>query len=50
MAANGGEVVISEAVDRLVQLEVTVSREFETKVKGIQSPVPLFVVKNLAPL
>jgi class 3 adenylate cyclase len=47
--ARGGEVVISEAVYRLVQSEVKISREFEARLKGIQKPVPLFVVENLTP-
>jgi adenylate cyclase len=42
--ARGGEVVISEAVYRLVQPQVTVSRQFEARLKGIQDPVALYVV------
>jgi adenylate cyclase len=42
--ARGGEVVISEAVYRLVQPEVTVSRQFEARLKGIQGPVALYAV------
>ena len=42
--ARGGEVVISEAVYHLVQPEVTITREFEARLKGIQEPVTLYVV------
>jgi adenylate cyclase len=42
--ARGGEVVISEAVYRLVQSEVTVSRQFEARLKGIQDPIALYAM------
>jgi adenylate cyclase len=45
--ARGGEVVISEAVYRLVQSEVMVSRVIETRLKGIQEPVTLYAVGQL---
>jgi adenylate cyclase len=42
--ARGGEVVVSQAVYRLVQPEVTISREFEVRLKGIQDPVTLYAM------
>jgi adenylate cyclase len=45
--ARGGEVVISEAVYRLVQSEVTISRVIETQLKGIQEPFTLYAVGQL---
>jgi class 3 adenylate cyclase len=45
--ARGGEVVISATVYRLVQAEVTITREFEVRLKGIQEPVTLCVVDKL---
>jgi class 3 adenylate cyclase len=45
--ARGGEVVISAAVYQLVQAEVTITREFEVRLKGIQEPVTLCVVDKL---
>jgi adenylate cyclase len=48
--ARGGEVVVSEAVYRLIQPEVRIPREFEVRLKGIQAPVTLYVVvKRPAP-
>ena len=46
--ARGGEVVVSPAVYQLVQPEVRITREFEVRLKGIQEPVVLYVVKGLA--
>jgi len=46
--ARGGEVVVSEAVHRLIQAEVTITREFEAHLKGIQDPVNLYAVGQLA--
>ena len=45
--ARGGEVVISDAALRLGQRVVAVSREFETRLKGIHDPMPLYVVEGL---
>lgn len=45
--ARGGEVVVSEAVRRQVDPFLTVQREFETRLKGIQEPVTLYVVAAL---
>jgi adenylate cyclase len=45
--ARGGEVVISEAVYRLVKPEVTVTREFEARLKGIQEPVAMYAVGQI---
>jgi len=42
--ARGGEVVISQAVYRLVQPEVRITREFEVRLKGIKEPVTLYAV------
>jgi class 3 adenylate cyclase len=42
--ARGGEVVISQAVYRLVQPEVRVIREFEVRLKGIKEPATLYAV------
>ena len=42
--ARGGEVVVSQAVYRLVQPEVRITREFEVRLKGIQDPVTLYAV------
>jgi adenylate cyclase len=47
--ARGGEVVISQAVHRLVQPEVRITREFEVRLKGIKEPVTLCAVANLTP-
>ncbi len=46
--ARGGEVVISEEVYRMVQSKVTVSRVIETRLKGIQGPVTLYAIGQLA--
>ena len=45
--ARGGEVVVSQAVYRLVQPEVRITREFEVRLKGIKEPVTLCVVDRL---
>jgi class 3 adenylate cyclase len=45
--ARGGEVVVSEAVRRQVEQFLTVQRAFETRLKGIQEPVNLYVVAAL---
>jgi adenylate cyclase len=45
--AQGREVVISQAVYALVHPEVTISREFEVRLKGIQNPVTLYTVGQL---
>jgi adenylate cyclase len=45
--ARGGEVVVSQAVYRLVQHEVTLTREFEVRLKGIQDPLTLYAVGQL---
>ena len=42
--ARGGEVVVSQALYRLVQLEVRITRQFEVRLKGIQDPVTLYAV------
>jgi class 3 adenylate cyclase len=42
--AQGGEVVISQDVYRLVQPEVRITRKFEVRLKGIQGPVTLYAV------
>ncbi len=47
--AQGDEVVISEAVYRLVQPDLTLKRQFQVRLKGIQEPVNLYVVDRLAP-
>jgi len=47
--ARGGEVVISAAVYQMVQAEVNITRKFEVRLKGIQEPVALYVIKGLAP-
>jgi class 3 adenylate cyclase len=44
---RGGEVVVSHDVYRLVQNEVTITREFEVRLKGIQEPVALYGVDKL---
>jgi class 3 adenylate cyclase len=46
--ARAGEVVISQAVYRLVQPEVRITREFEVRLKGIQGLVTLYTAKDLA--
>ena len=46
--AQGGEVVVSEAVRRCVEPFLTVQREFRTRLKGIQEPVSLYVVADLS--
>jgi adenylate cyclase len=48
--ARGGEVVISQDVHRLVQQEITLIREFEVRLKGIQEPVALYAVAGLTTL
>ncbi len=45
--ARRGEVVISAAVYQLIQAEVTITREFEVRLKGINEPVALYVVDKL---
>jgi class 3 adenylate cyclase len=45
--ARRGEVVISAAVYQLIQAEVTITREFEVRLKGIQDPVTLYAVGQL---
>ena len=45
--AQGREVVFSQAVYRLVHSEVTISRKFEARLKGIQDPVTLYAVGQL---
>ncbi|MGA9756547.1 MAG: hypothetical protein WBV23_15535 [Desulfobaccales bacterium] len=40
--------VVSEAVYRLVQSEVTIIRELEARLKGIHEPVARYVVDRLA--
>jgi adenylate cyclase len=42
--ARGGEVVISQDVYRLVQGEVAITREFQTRLKGIHDPVTLYAL------
>jgi adenylate cyclase len=42
--ARGREVVVSQAVYALVHPKVTISREFEVRLKGIQNPVTLYTV------
>jgi adenylate cyclase len=46
--AQGGEVVVSEAVYHYVERELQVKRQFETHLKGIQGPVNLYVVAGLS--
>jgi len=48
--ARGGEVVVSQAVRRLVLPEVRVTREFEVRLKGIQTPAALYAIEGLAAL
>ena len=45
--AQGGEVVVSEAVWRHTGQFLAVQREFQTRLKGIQEPVTLYVVADL---
>ena len=45
--AQGGEVVVSQSVYRLFHSEVTISRKFEARLKGIQDPVTLYAVGQL---
>jgi len=45
--ARRGEVVVSQAVYRLVQPEVRITRKFEVRLKGIQDPVTLYAVGQL---
>ena len=45
--AHGGEVVVSEAIQRHAGQYLVVQREFETRLKGIQEPVALYVVAGL---
>jgi adenylate cyclase len=47
--AQGGEVVVSGAVYRHAAQELMIRREFQTRLKGIQEPVTLYVVENLVP-
>jgi adenylate cyclase len=42
--ARGGEVVVSQAMYRLVQPEVRIIREFEVRLKGIQDRLTLYAV------
>ena len=42
--AGGGEVVISQEVYRLIKGKVLVTREFQTRLKGIHDPVTLYAV------
>jgi len=42
--AQGGEVVVSETVRRHIGQFLAVQREFQTRLKGIQEPVTLYVV------
>jgi len=42
--AGGGEVVISQEVYRLIKGKVLVTREFQTRLKGIHDPVILYAV------
>jgi adenylate cyclase len=46
--ARGDEVVVSEALYRLVQPHVVIKRQFQTRLKGIQEPATLYVVEKLA--
>lgn len=46
--AKGGEVVVSEAVWRHTGQFLTRQREFQTRLKGIQEPVTLYVVAALS--
>ena len=46
--AKGGEVVVSEAVWRHAGRYLAVQREFQTRLKGIQEPVTLYVVADLS--
>lgn len=46
--AQGGEVVISDAVYRHVEQEVAVRREFRVRLKGVQEEATLYVVDHLA--
>jgi class 3 adenylate cyclase len=48
--AQGGEVVVSEAVWRHTGQFLSVQREFQTRLKGIQEPVTLYVVADLGVL
>jgi len=45
--AQGGEVVISEAVREHAPPGLQISREFHTHLKGIQEPVTLYAVQSL---
>jgi class 3 adenylate cyclase len=46
--AQGGEVVISDAVYRHVEQEVAVKREFRVRLKGVQEEATLYVVDHPA--
>jgi adenylate cyclase len=46
--ARGGEVVVSRAMYRLVRDEVTLTREFEVRLKGIESLRTLYAVGQLS--
>jgi class 3 adenylate cyclase len=46
--AQGGEVVISDAVYRLVEQEVAVKREFRVRLKGVHEEANLYVVDHPA--
>jgi class 3 adenylate cyclase len=48
--AKGGEVVVSEAVWRHTGQFLAAQREFQTRLKGIQEPVTLYVVADLIAL
>jgi class 3 adenylate cyclase len=45
--AQGGEVVVSEMVFHHFEETLTVSRTFETKLKGIAHPVTLYVLESM---
>ena len=45
--ARGGEVVVSQAVYDLVQHKVTITREFEVRLKGIHDPVTLYALEQV---
>jgi class 3 adenylate cyclase len=45
--ARGGEVVISQDVYRLINGEVLVTREFQTRLKGFHEPVTLYAVRGM---
>jgi class 3 adenylate cyclase len=45
--AQGGEVVVSDTVYRLVSDHVTIKKFFQVELKGIQEPVFLHVVEGV---